>query len=179
MHLVWFLVILCCLVIPLAWLFLPTAQTSVQIPVSTTDFTRLITAPLVSRQHYLELAKKSTHYAVISGLDSAGSPVGWQLWVVSVWAIGVVVLLIRGIAARSELGRIALIAEKCSYGQSYLNDLIHRYKIRKLITVVISTHCAMPFTFGIAQSRIVCTLFWFVPYIWIAYGQMVRESEKI
>lgn len=107
-HLIWFLVILSCLIIPIVWLFLPTAQTTVQIPVSTTELARILTAPLVSREHYLELVEKSSAYAALSGQNRGQSLVWWQFLFVAIWAIGITVLLIRGIAARLELRRIAV-----------------------------------------------------------------------
>jgi beta-lactamase regulating signal transducer with metallopeptidase domain len=215
-HLIWFLVILSCLIIPIVWLFLPTAQTTVQIPVSTTEFARILTAPLVSREYYLELVAKSNAYAALSGQIYGRPLVWWQVLSFAIWTFGIAVLLMRGIAARLKVRRITVFAEQDSRRQPDLDELIRKFRIRKQVTVLISKQCAMPFTFGIARPRIVlprsasnwthnrlrsvlihelahirnedyliasiaqivCTLFWFVPYLWIAYARLVREGEK-
>lgn len=215
-RLVWFVMILSCLIIPMIWLYIPTVQYLVRIPVSTTEITRLLTAPLVSREHYLDMAATSSAYTALSGQSRAIPLLWWKVSILLIWVAGIGVLVARGIGARLGLRRITTAAVRYGDAQSCFGRLVRRFRTRKRVSVLLSRQCAVPFTFGVIKPRIVlpwsarewtparqcsvlihelahvrqedylvdsiahivCSIFWFVPYLWVAYSRMVQESDK-
>jgi beta-lactamase regulating signal transducer with metallopeptidase domain len=159
-HLVWLGVIASFVLIPLAWLLLPSIRIGVVIRAAQAAPVRLAAAPLLCAGEYARLVGPAPVAAALArSASSALSIAGMISFCLScVWIAGALIL-----AARPALGmrRLLRLAAKAGWDERLQvtgDELARRLAIRGRIPVLLSPMCHIPFAFGILRPRIVLPL---------------------
>lgn len=152
-HVVWFVVIVSFVVIAVVWLTVPSIGPILNIPADQEGTFRIVTAPLMDRDHYVELVAKlnrvsQTIYASPSRLLSLAA---------LVWTAGVLFFWVPLI-----LGRLALLLmhrdAELHKNQKHIklaNKVAARLGISRDVVLMTSSRCSVPFTYGFRRPVIV------------------------
>jgi len=155
-HLIWLGVIGSFLLIPLAWLLLPTIRIAAGIALEPSAPLRVAAAPVLCVGEYARLVERAgppaaTRQSTLTALSPFGAI---ALSLVVVWLAGILVL-----AARLAIGKGELLGQAAQAGrndrlQAAVDGLAGEMAVRGRIPVLLSPECRIPFAFGIIHPRI-------------------------
>jgi beta-lactamase regulating signal transducer with metallopeptidase domain len=153
-HLVWLGVIASFVLIPLAWLALPAIQIGARIPLMPMAPYRLAAAPVLSAGEYVQLVDRAVMQASAAGQAPPAFLRVFFLTLPFIWLAGVLILAIRLAVGRVRLLWIAATAEGDNRLRSLARKLAGQFCIRRRISVLLSSRCSIPFTFGVRRPVI-------------------------
>ncbi len=153
-HLIWLGVTVAFLLIPLAWLLLPSIHVGALIPRPPAALHRLVAAPLLSAREFSGLVEQASGRVATAGLPAPILSKPIWLALPAAWLVGVLVLAARLTAGLARLRRVAAEATGCLRLQGLAGRLGRALRIRRQVAVLLSPHCAVPFTFGVLRPVI-------------------------
>ena len=160
-HIIWFLVIVLFVLIPISWLILPLANLVVPVPAEQSEILRVLSTPFMSRDQYIEQVILSddlaARYELFSTYGFALHRLPWPLIIVSVWAIGILIFLLRLVIGRIAVMRLISEANECTTRRfrGMLQELTERLNVKQKIDLKTSTLCNIPFVYRIVNPVII------------------------
>jgi beta-lactamase regulating signal transducer with metallopeptidase domain len=153
-HIVWLGVVCSFLLVPLAWLSLTSFALGPHIPVQPGAAYRLAVAPVLSRDAYAGLVATTVPYA---SLTRQHAPVLLR-WLTSglpiVWLAGVLALAGRLAWGLRSVTRAARTGRADARLQNAVDSLSAALALSRRASVLLSSWCTSPFTFGILRPVI-------------------------
>jgi beta-lactamase regulating signal transducer with metallopeptidase domain len=149
-HSIWFLIVLGLVVLPVGRLFVPL------VPIT------LGYSNAHSLSGFLNLPVSFTEKvgSIIDASSAKGSPSGmtaprlFLLLPAGLWLVGLVIFSLRYVGGRISLSRLAVVQADSQLLRLPLEELASRMRIRREVSVVYSSRCAIPLTYGLLHPRI-------------------------
>jgi beta-lactamase regulating signal transducer with metallopeptidase domain len=147
LHLLWMGVIAGFVLIPLAWLALPSLPVDLGIPRGSAADWRLLAAPALSRAEYARVIERTSVEAILTLRNS--SLAGWiPTALIAVWSTGLLALAARLLVGTVRLRRLAGRGSSNGGLQSFSERIARELGIRRRFRVVLSPMCRIPFSIG-------------------------------
>jgi len=153
-HLVWLGVIGSFVLIPLAWLVLPTMTIGSGFPRGSAADWRLAIAPALSRVEYTQVIERTSVETVLT-LRSPAVLVSWiPVALLSVWSVGAAALAGRLLAGTVRLRRLASGGVADARLQAFGERLAAELSMSRGFRIVLNSLCRIPFTLGVLNPVI-------------------------
>jgi len=152
-HLVWLGVVASFLLIPLAWLALPSIDLG--IPRAQAANLGLAAAPALSRVEYARLLERTSVAAVLTLRPGAVSGDWIPAAFLAAWFAGVLVLGGRLVVGTARLRRLARRGSPDPNLQSFAERVAADLSLRGKFCVILSASCRIPFSFGLRKPVVI------------------------
>jgi beta-lactamase regulating signal transducer with metallopeptidase domain len=153
-HLIWLGVIAGFVLIPLAWLALPSLPVDLGIPRGSTADWRLLAAPALSRAEYSRVIERTSVDAVLT--LRGPSFAGWiPAALLAGWSAGVIALAGRLLVGTVRLRRLVGTGSSSAGQQSFSEGIARELGVLRRFRIVLSPLCRIPFSLGAFSPVIV------------------------
>ena len=150
-HTIWFLIILGFVLLPVGRLFVHLVPFNFPDSNGAHSVSRLVTLPLAYSERVTSIIDSSS---VTLGTVVKAPQRLLLLLPVSLWLLGVAFFIVRYVGGRVALGRLAVVPAASQPLQLPVGELAWRMRIHREVSVVSSTRCAIPLTYGWLYPRI-------------------------
>jgi beta-lactamase regulating signal transducer with metallopeptidase domain len=152
-HTMWFVIILGFVLLPMGRLLVPVVPVPLPDLNGVSPFSRLVAVPVAYSERVISIID-APRLAAPGGAAGAARRL-LLLLPVSLWLAGVVFFLMRYVAGRVALRRLAKTCAVSPPHRHALAELVKQMGIRREVSVVCSSRCAIPLTYNWLHPRIV------------------------
>jgi beta-lactamase regulating signal transducer with metallopeptidase domain len=149
-HSIWFLIVLGLVVLPVGRLFVPLVPITLHYS-NPHSLSRLLALPVSFTERVGSIIDASSANVGSSGVSA---PRLFLLLPAGLWLAGLVIFILRYMGGRISLSRLAVVQADSQLLRLSLVELAGRMRIKREVSVVYCSRCAIPLTYGLLHPRI-------------------------